>query len=96
MRLDQIAQTSGDLRFEQNDFARFRHADNFHVAQRGQLQERAAQAKAALGAPILDGTRAGEILAQRRDWANELRLDGDGTVDVFRAIITMSRRAQRT
>jgi prephenate dehydrogenase len=66
------------------------------LAQRAELQQRAAEAKAILGAPILDATREGEILAQRREWANQMRLDADGAVDVFRAIIKMSRRAQRT
>jgi prephenate dehydrogenase len=65
------------------------------LAQRAELQQRAAQAKAVLGAPILDGAREGEILEQRRVWARQMRLDADGTGDVFRAILTMSRRAQR-
>ncbi len=91
-----LGERSPELRQAREHIDEIDHAIVRLLAQRGQLQERAAQAKAAIGAPILDGTREGEILAQRRDWANELRLDGDGTVDVFRAIITMSRRAQRT
>ncbi len=66
------------------------------LGQRAQLQQRAAQAKAVLGAPILDGVREAEILAERREWARQMKLDVDGTADVFRAIITMSRRGQRT
>jgi prephenate dehydrogenase len=66
------------------------------LGQRAQLQQRAAQAKAVLGAPILDGAREAEILAERREWARQMKLDVDGTADVFRAIITMSRRGQRT
>lgn len=66
------------------------------LAQRAELQQRAARAKAVLGAPILDGAREGEILAQRREWAGQMRLDVDGTVDVFRAIMTMSKRGQRS
>jgi prephenate dehydrogenase len=66
------------------------------LAQRAQLQIRAARAKAALGAPVFDGTREAEVLGTRGRWASELRLDVEGVTDVFRAILTMSRRAQRT
>ncbi|MGA3120268.1 MAG: prephenate dehydrogenase/arogenate dehydrogenase family protein [Polyangiaceae bacterium] len=65
------------------------------LAQRSQLQERAAQAKAALGAPVLDGAREAEVLGTRRTWAQELKLDVEGVADVFRAVLTMSRRGQR-
>jgi prephenate dehydrogenase len=66
------------------------------LAQREQLSHRAARAKAKLGAPVLDGTREAEALGARRAWAAERGLDADGVTDVFRAIMTMSRRAQRT
>jgi prephenate dehydrogenase len=66
------------------------------LAQRAQLQERAARAKAALGAPVRDPVREAKLLGTRREWANEMKLDEDGVIDVFRAILTMSRRAQRT
>jgi prephenate dehydrogenase len=65
------------------------------LAQRAQLSERAARAKAKLGAPVLDSTREAEVLGVRRTWANDLKLDADATSEVFRAILTMSRRAQR-
>jgi prephenate dehydrogenase len=65
------------------------------LAQREQLSQRAAQAKAKLGAPVLDATREAEIMGARRMWAQDLKLDVDATSDVFRAILTMSRRAQR-
>jgi prephenate dehydrogenase len=65
------------------------------LAQRAQLQMRAARAKAALGAPVLDGAREAEVLGTRRRWASEMKLDADGVSEVFRAILTMSRRAQR-
>jgi prephenate dehydrogenase len=65
------------------------------LAQRAELQTRAAQAKAKLGAPILDRAREAEVLAERRKWAEQSKLDPDGTADVFKAIVTMSRRAQR-
>ena len=66
------------------------------LAQRAQLQQRAAQAKAALGAPVLDAAREADLLAARCKWASELKLDVEGTANVFRAILTMSRRGQRT
>jgi prephenate dehydrogenase len=66
------------------------------LAQRAQLSQRAARAKAALGAPVLDGSREAEVIGARRAWAAEDRLDADAVTDVFRAILTMSRRAQRT
>jgi prephenate dehydrogenase len=64
------------------------------LGQRAQLQERAARAKAALGAPVLDPIREAEMLAARRTWASENRLDEEGVADVFRAILSMSRRGQ--
>jgi prephenate dehydrogenase len=66
------------------------------LAQRTQLAKRAASAKAKLGAPVLDGGREAELLGTRKVWAEELRIDADAVTDVFRAILTMSRRAQRT
>src|SRR5260221_561579 len=66
------------------------------LARRSQLQQRAAHAKAALGAPVLDGARETEIVGTRRAWADEMKLDGESVADVFRAILTMSRRTQRT
>lgn len=65
------------------------------LAQRAQLSQRAAQAKAKLGAPVLDATREAEVLGARRTWAQELKIDADAVSDVFRAILTMSRRVQR-
>ena len=64
-------------------------------AQRASLVERAARAKAELGAPVLDSTREAEVIAARRGWAAELKLDPEGVASVFQAIMTMSRRAQR-
>ncbi len=65
------------------------------LAQRAQLAQRAAQAKAKLGAPVLDATREADMMTARRAWARDLKLDADAVTDVFRAILTMSRRAQR-
>jgi prephenate dehydrogenase len=64
------------------------------LAQRMQLSQRAARAKAALGAPVLDGAREAELLAARRQWAATSKIDPDAVADVFRAVLTMSRRAQ--
>ncbi|MDP9002906.1 MAG: prephenate dehydrogenase/arogenate dehydrogenase family protein, partial [Myxococcota bacterium] len=65
------------------------------LARRSQLSTRAARAKAKLGAPVLDATREAEVIGARRSWAHDLKLDGDAVSDVFRAILIMSRRAQR-
>lgn len=65
------------------------------LARRTQLSQRAARAKARLGAPVLDAAREAEVVAARRTWATELKLDEDAVTEVFRAIMTMSRRAQR-
>lgn len=65
------------------------------LAQRAQLSQRAAKAKAALGAPVLDASREAEVLGARRTWAEGHKLDADAVAEVFRAILTMSRRAQR-
>jgi prephenate dehydrogenase len=66
------------------------------LAQRTQLSQRAARAKAALLAPVADGAREAEVMHARRAWAGDMKLDADSVADVFRAIMTMSRRAQRT
>jgi prephenate dehydrogenase len=65
------------------------------LGQRMQLVQRAARAKAAIGAPVLDGTREAELIAARRQWASESKIDPDAVADVFRAVLTMSRRGQR-
>ena len=64
------------------------------LGQRMQLARRAAQAKAALGAPVLDGNREAEVLTARKGWAAAAKIDPDAVADVFRAILTMSRRGQ--
>jgi len=65
------------------------------LAQRAGLSQRAARAKAMIGAPVLDAGREAEVVAARRAWAGDLKLDEDAVTEVFRAIMTMSRRAQR-
>jgi prephenate dehydrogenase len=64
------------------------------LAQRMQLSSRAAKAKAALGAPVLDAAREAELMAARRAWADAAKVEPEGIADVFRAILTMSRRGQ--
>jgi prephenate dehydrogenase len=64
------------------------------LGQRMQLSQRAAQAKAALGAPVLDGLREAELIEARRQWAAGAKIDPDAVADVFRAVLTMSRRGQ--
>ncbi|HEY4015645.1 MAG TPA: prephenate dehydrogenase/arogenate dehydrogenase family protein [Polyangiaceae bacterium] len=66
------------------------------LSQRAQLSQRAADAKAKIGAPVLDASREAEVLGARRAWADELKVDPEATADVFRAILTMSRRLQKT
>ena len=65
------------------------------LAQRESLSLRAARAKAELGAPVLDSSREAEVMSARRSWAAELKLDAEAVSEVFQAIMTMSRRAQR-
>jgi prephenate dehydrogenase len=65
------------------------------LARRTQLARWAADAKAKLGAPVLDPGREAEVMRARRDWAAEVKLDPDGVADVFQIIIKMARRAQR-
>jgi prephenate dehydrogenase len=64
------------------------------LERRVQLVQRAARAKAARCAPVLDGARETEMIGARRGWAAETKLDADAVVEVFRAILTMSRRLQ--
>lgn len=66
------------------------------IARRMELVRRAARAKAALGAPVLDAAREAELLAARARWADESKIDASGVEDVFRSILTLSRRTQRT
>jgi len=66
------------------------------LARRVQLSHRAARAKATLGAPVLDSAREADVIAAREHWAKAAKVDPDAVRDVFRAIITMSRRVQNT
>jgi len=61
---------------------------------RTQLAQRAARAKAELGAPILDSARETSLLQDRRAWARNLGLDAELVEEVFRTLLRVSRRAQ--
>ncbi len=64
------------------------------LARRGELARRAGKAKAVLGKGVHDPARETAMLEERRVWAQENGLDGEGAVDVFRAIVRFSRRLQ--
>ena len=64
------------------------------LARRMELARRAARAKAALGSPVLDGSREAALLAARRAWADESGIDPGGVEEVFRAVLRLSRRTQ--
>lgn len=66
------------------------------LARRAQLAQRAAKAKAALGAPVLDPGREATLFEARRAWATSSGLDAEGVEEIFRAIVRASRRMQRT
>jgi len=66
------------------------------LERRVHLAHRAAQAKAAMGYPVLDAGREAELLQKRRAWAEELGLDASGVEDIFRALLRFSRKAQQT
>jgi prephenate dehydrogenase len=64
------------------------------LKQRTDLALRAAKAKAEIGAPVLDSAREKSLLESRRQWAQELGLDGEQIEEVFRTLLRVSRRAQ--
>jgi prephenate dehydrogenase len=66
------------------------------LARRAQIAQRAAKAKAEIGAPVLDASREASLLQARRDWARASGLDAEGVEEIFRAVVRFSRRLQRT
>jgi len=64
------------------------------LEQRTRLAQRAAKAKAELGAPVLDPAREKSLLENRRLWARELGLNEEMVEDVFRTLLRVSRRVQ--
>jgi prephenate dehydrogenase len=65
------------------------------LARRAELAQRAAQAKAELGQPVLDAAREAAMLDERRVWANAVGLEEEGLREIFAAILRWSRRTQR-
>lgn len=64
------------------------------LRRRSELSMRAGLAKRSTGAPVLDPDREATLLGKRMDWAAAEGLPADGVADVFRQILTLSRRAQ--
>ncbi|GAB3745668.1 prephenate dehydrogenase/arogenate dehydrogenase family protein [Lysobacter olei] len=64
------------------------------LRRRRELSTRAAAAKRALGAPVLDATRETDLMRDRAQWAETAGLDADTVQALFREILGMSRRAQ--
>jgi len=64
------------------------------LRRRSELSTRAGAAKRATGAPVLDPGREAALLLQRREWAQSEGLPADGVADLFRQILTLSRRVQ--
>lgn len=64
------------------------------LRRRSELSTRAGAAKRATGAPVLDPGRETALLQQRREWAQSQGLPAEGVADVFRQILTLSRRVQ--
>lgn len=64
------------------------------LRRRAELSLRAGLAKRSTGAPVLDPDREAALLGKRREWAVAEGLPADAVADVFRQILTLSRRAQ--
>jgi len=64
------------------------------LEQRTRLAQRAAKAKAVMGAPVLDPAREKSLLENRRQWARELGLNEEMVEEVFRTLLRVSRRVQ--
>lgn len=64
------------------------------LEQRTRLAQRAAKAKAELGAPVLDPAREKSLIEKRRSWAKEMDLNEDMVEEVFRTLLRVSRRVQ--
>jgi prephenate dehydrogenase len=66
------------------------------LARRTQIAQRAAKAKAKLGHPVLDPQREAAVFEARKKWGKEAGMDEQSVEEIFRAIVTVSRRAQRS
>jgi len=65
------------------------------LARRAELARRAGQAKSEIGHGVVDPAREASLVAERRAWGAESGLDAPAVEEVFRAILRLSRRAQR-
>lgn len=64
------------------------------LARRAELVQRAARAKATIGAAVRDPVREARLMESRRRAAVELGLDPDGVAEVFEVILRHSRSLQ--
>ncbi|WP_437336707.1 prephenate dehydrogenase/arogenate dehydrogenase family protein [Sorangium sp. So ce394] len=64
------------------------------LARRSELVQRAARAKATIGAAVRDPLREARLMESRRRRAAELGLDADGVAEVFEVILRHSRSLQ--
>jgi chorismate mutase-like protein len=64
------------------------------LKRRLKLARRAGELKRKADLPIHDPNREREVLALRRDWAEQLGVDPDVVEDFFRLLIEQSRKAQ--
>ncbi|WP_437678699.1 prephenate dehydrogenase/arogenate dehydrogenase family protein [Sorangium sp. So ce131] len=64
------------------------------LARRSELVQRAARAKATIGAAVRDPLREARLMESRRGCAAELGLDPDGVAEVFEVILRHSRSLQ--
>lgn len=65
------------------------------LARRAALARRAGRVKAELGAGVFDPARETDMLERRGAWADGLDLDAEDVIEVFRAVLRLSRRVQR-
>jgi prephenate dehydrogenase len=89
-----LAQTSPALREAREHIDELDRELIALLHRRAELSTRAGLAKRATGAPVLDPGREAALLQQRREWAREEGLPDEGVADVFRQILTLSRRVQ--
>lgn len=89
-----LAQTSPALREAREHIDELDRELIALLHRRAELSTRAGLAKRATGAPVLDPGREAALLQQRREWAESEGLPAEGVADVFRQILTLSRRVQ--
>jgi prephenate dehydrogenase len=90
-----LGERSPELRQSREHIGEIDYALLKLLARRAELEQRAARTNGGDGGPAGETTNETALLAERREWADQMRLDPDGAVGVFRAIAAMSRRPQR-